>query len=269
MLRKFSTSRTLSDNIKLGGLTAFTAGTINIASLLIFFNFTSNITGHYAILASEISKGNIEQIAIVSLWILLFFLGNFVSNFIVINITKYSQYLAHALPLILQIICLMIVGFYGNNFYEGGQLETEYLVAVMLFATGLQNGLTASISNFAIKTTHLTGTTTDLGILFSMFTQKKYRKNKALVGRAKVLIAIVFSYILGAVFSGITYYHLKFNVFYIISCCLLLVIFYDFYKIHVRHFNTNYRYHRIYKKTNPIIVLLIRIQERKTTQTSY
>ena len=76
MLRKFSTSRTLSDNIKLGGLTAFTAGTINIASLLIFFNFTSNITGHYAILASEISKGNIEQIAIVSLWILLFFLGN-------------------------------------------------------------------------------------------------------------------------------------------------------------------------------------------------
>jgi hypothetical protein len=41
--------------------------------------------------------------------------------------------------------------------------ETEALVALMLFATGLQNGLTASISNFSVKTTHLTGTTTDLG----------------------------------------------------------------------------------------------------------
>lgn len=269
MLRKFSTSRTLSDNIKLGGLTAFTAGTINIASLIIFLNFTSNVTGHYAILASEISNGNFKQVGIVSLWIFLFFIGNFISNFIVINITRFNQYLAHAIPLIIQILCLLFVGYYGNNFYEETQREMEYLVAVMLFSTGLQNGLTASISNFAIKTTHLTGTTTDLGILFSMFTKKKYRKNKALVGRAKVLIVIVLSYILGAVFSGISYYYLQFNVFYVICSCLLLVVFYDLYKIHIRHFNTNFRYHKIYKKTNPLIVFMIKVQNKKTTQTSF
>jgi hypothetical protein len=38
MLRNYSNSRTLGDNIRLGTLTAFTAGTINIASLLIFLS---------------------------------------------------------------------------------------------------------------------------------------------------------------------------------------------------------------------------------------
>jgi hypothetical protein len=72
----------------------------------------------------------------------------------------------------------LFVGVYGQFYYQKTLEETEYLVALMLFATGLQNGLTASISNFSVKTTHLTGTTTDLGILVSMFTQKNTEKRR-------------------------------------------------------------------------------------------
>ncbi|SEN00693.1 Uncharacterized membrane protein YoaK, UPF0700 family [Chryseobacterium taichungense] len=259
MLRNYSNSRTLGDNIRLGTLTAFTAGTINIASLLIFLSFTSNVTGHYAILAAEISKANWSQVAVVGLWIFLFFFGGFVSNFIVINFNKKSKYFAHAMPLVLEIICLLFVGVYGQFYYRKSLEETQYLVAVMLFATGLQNGLTASISNFSVKTTHLTGTTTDLGILFSMFTQKKFRKNGELVGRAKLLMSIMVAYVLGAVFSGLTYYYLEFRVFYVISLCLLVVIGYDAYKIHLRHFNTQYRYSKIYKKPNLLAFLYDKI----------
>ncbi|WP_312901984.1 YoaK family protein [Chryseobacterium taichungense] len=259
MLRNYSNSRTLGDNIRLGTLTAFTAGTINIASLLIFLSFTSNVTGHYAILAAEISKANWSQVAVVGLWIFLFFFGGFVSNFIVINFNKKSKYFAHAMPLVLEIICLLFVGIYGQFYYRKSLEETQYLVAVMLFATGLQNGLTASISNFSVKTTHLTGTTTDLGILFSMFTQKKFRKNGELVGRAKLLMSIMVAYVLGAVFSGLTYYYLEFRVFYVISLCLLVVIGYDAYKIHLRHFNTQYRYSKIYKKPNLLAFLYDKI----------
>ncbi len=259
MLRNYSNSRTLGDNIKLGTLTAFTAGTINIASLLIFLSFTSNVTGHYAIFAAEISKGNWSQVAVVGFWIFLFFFGGFVSNFIVINFNKRSKYFAHAMPLALEIMCLLFVGVYGQFYYRKTLEETEYLVALMLFATGLQNGLTASISNFSVKTTHLTGTTTDLGILFSMFTQKKFRKNGELVARAKLLMSIMLAYVTGAVFSGLTYFYLEFRVFYIISLCLLVVIGYDTYKIHIRHFKTQYRYSKIYKKPNAIAYLYDKI----------
>ncbi|WP_294209543.1 YoaK family protein [uncultured Chryseobacterium sp.] len=259
MLRKYSNSRTLGDNIRLGTLTAFTAGTINIASLLIFLSFTSNVTGHYAIFAAEISKGNWSQVAVVGGWIFLFFFGGFVSNFIVINFNRKSKYFAHAMPIVLEIICLMFVGVYGQLYYQQTLGETEALVALMLFATGLQNGLTASISNFSVKTTHLTGTTTDLGILFSMFTQKKFRSNPELTARAKLLMSIMISYVMGAIFSGLTYYHLEFRVFYVISACLLVVIGYDAYKIHLRHFNTQYRYAKIYKKPNMVASLYEKI----------
>jgi uncharacterized membrane protein YoaK (UPF0700 family) len=259
MLRNYSNSRTLGDNIKLGTLTAFTAGTINIASLLIFLSFTSNVTGHYAIFAAEISKGNWSQVAVVGMWIFLFFFGGFVSNFIVINFNKRSKYFAHAMPLVLEIACLLFVGIYGQFYYRKTLEETEYLVALMLFATGLQNGLTASISNFSVKTTHLTGTTTDLGILFSMFTKKEFRKNGELVARAKLLMSIMLAYVVGAVFSGLTYFYLEFRVFYIISLCLLVVIGYDAYRIHIRHFNTQYRYNKIYKKPNIVAYLYDRI----------
>lgn len=259
MLRKYSNSRTLGDNIRLGTLTAFTAGTINIASLLIFLSFTSNVTGHYAIFAAEISKGNWSQVAVVGGWIFLFFFGGFVSNFIVINFNRKSKYFAHAMPIVLEIICLMFVGVYGQLYYQQTLGETEALVALMLFATGLQNGLTASISNFSVKTTHLTGTTTDLGILFSMFTQKKFRSNPELTARAKLLMSIMISYVMGAIFSGLTYYHLEFRVFYVISACLLVVIGYDAYKIHLRHFNTQYRYAKIYKKPSVVASLYEKI----------
>lgn len=231
MLSKFSNSRTFEDNLRLGVLTAFVAGMVNIASLLLFFSFTSNVTGHYAILAAEIVKGNFYQVSVVFSWIFLFFFGGFMSNLIIINANKKSHYLAHAIPVLLEIICLLAVGIYGQFFYRETLLETEMLVALMLFAMGLQNGLTASISNFTVKTTHLTGATTDLGILFSMFTQRKFRKRKELRERATLLVSVAASYITGAIVCGVTYGHIQFKVFYIVCSFLLVVLFYDLYKV--------------------------------------
>ncbi len=244
MLRKFSNSRTLEDNIKLGVLTALSAGMVNIASLLIFFAFTSNVTGHYAILAAEIVKGNFYQIAVVLAWIFLFFFGSFISNLIVINFNKKNAYFAHSLPIVLEILCLLSVGVYGHLFYQETLTETEILLSLMLFAMGLQNGLTASISNFAVKTTHLTGATTDLGILFSMFTKKEFRDNPELIGKAKLLLSIAVAYLVGAIFAGYAYFHMEFKMFYLVSMFLVVVILYDFYKLRLTRYLSR-------KSTNP------------------
>lgn len=236
MLKKYSNSRTLKDNIMLGVLTAFSAGMVNIASLLLFFAFSSNVTGHYAILAAEIVKGNLYQVGVVFAWIFLFFFGSFTSNIIVINLNKRNTYLAHALPLVMEIACLLTVGIYGEYFYKETLTETEMLLSLMLFAMGLQNGLTASISNFTVKTTHLTGATTDIGILFSMFTKKKYRKNKELVGKAILLVSISSSYLIGAVFAGFAYFYIEFKMFYLVCAFLAVVILYDFYKLRIKRY---------------------------------
>ncbi|MBX3165302.1 MAG: DUF1275 domain-containing protein [Bacteroidetes bacterium] len=234
MLRKFSNTRTLSDNIQLGSLTAFSAGMANIASLMIFLSFSSNVTGYYAILAAELAQGEWYKAGVVMGWLFLFFTGSFLSNFIVIHFNRKNPYVAHATPILLEILCLLSVGVYGQYFYKETLVETEALLALMLFAMGLQNGLTASISNFSVKTTHLTGTTTDLAILFSMFTKKEYRNNEELAGKAKLLCAILGAYLLGAIISGVLYLHIQFKVFYVVCLSLAVVIFYDYSKIRLK-----------------------------------
>ncbi len=230
MLRKYSNYRTLDDNLKLGVLTAFSAGMVNVISVIVFFAFTSNVTGHYAILAQEIARGNWNEAAIVFIWILLFFLGNFTSNlFVVHGNGKARRFLAHSIPLMLEILCLLFVGIYLQYFYSNSLQETESLIAMMLFAMGLQNGLTASISNFSVKTTHLTGLTTDLGILFSMFTRAEYRKNRELINKAKLLSSIVSSYMLGGIIAGIVYYKFQTTIFYVVSLVLCFILVYDYY----------------------------------------
>jgi uncharacterized membrane protein YoaK (UPF0700 family) len=252
MLSKYSNSRTFADNLKLGALTAFSAGMVNVASLLVFFAFTSNVTGHYAILAAEIVKGNVYQIAIVFSWIFLFFFGGFVSNFVVIHFNKKNTYVAHAFPIVLEIMCLIGVGFYGQFYYKETLFETEILISLMLFAMGLQNGLTASISNFAVKTTHLTGATTELGVLFSMFTKSKFRNNLELVNKAKLLFATAIFYLFGGVVAGYFYFSIEFKVFYLVSCFLIVIIFYDWYKLKLKKYLSSNNETNLNKKSKLI-----------------
>lgn len=241
MLRKYSNSRTLTDNIQLGVLTAFAAGMVNVASVAIFFSFTSNVTGHFAILAEEIAKQNWYQAAVVLAWVAAFFIGGFITNLIVIHWGERNRHLSHAIPLVLQIICLMSVGFYGQYFYQETLLETEWLISFLLFAMGIQNSLTASISNFAVKTTHLTGLTTDLSILLSMFTKKEYRENEELKGRARLLLAVVTSFMLGGILSGVIVLIAQFKVFWFASGVIVLVVLYDYSKIKVTRYIRNKR----------------------------
>lgn len=231
MLRKFSNSRTLLQNLQLGGITAFAAGMTNVASLIAFFAFTSNITGHYAILAEEIAKGHWHQVGVVFIWIFLFFAGSFFSNFLVINSAKLSNYLSHAIPITLEFACLITVGIYGHYFYKETLSETEFLVAFLLFAMGLQNGLVASISNGAVKTTHLTGLTTDLGISISMFTKEKFRKRRELRGKIKLLLTIAFFFLFGGVISGLLFLQIGFLTFFFIAAVIAFVLLYDLFNL--------------------------------------
>lgn len=227
MLRKYNEQRSISDNLKLGVLSAFAAGMTNVAALVLFFSFASNITGHFAILASEIANGKWYQVAVVFLWVFLFLGGSFVSNLFVIHGDKRRRLLNHGIPLLLEILCLIGVGWYGHFHYTETLMETECLVAVLLFAMGLQNGLTASISNFAVKTTHLTGLTTDLAIHLSMATKKYWREKPEVHQKIVLLASIAGAYVAGGIVAGSITSVFEYKVFFFIASLLSGVLVYD------------------------------------------
>lgn len=217
----------LNDKIKFGMMYACTAGMVNVSSLVLFFSFTSNVTGHYAILANEIANGNLFKILIAFLWILLYFAGSFFSHFLIRSGTSSNTYLTHAVPMIVEIICLVSVGLYGHYLYAETLIETELLVAVLLFAMGLQNGLTASIASFSLKTTHLTGLTTDLAIHLSMLYKKNIKNKEAIRSKLKLMFSIAVGYLIGGAIAGKIVHFAHFMVFIYIAVAMVGLMIYD------------------------------------------
>jgi uncharacterized membrane protein YoaK (UPF0700 family) len=79
--------------------------------------------------------------------------------------------------------------FFGDNFILAAPNVLAYL---LLFAMGLQNSLVTSISNATVRTTHLTGLFTDLGIeLSQLFFYKLKQQRERLISSIKLRFTII------------------------------------------------------------------------------
>ena len=106
------------------------------------------------------------------------------------------------------------------------------LACSMLFAMGLQNSLVTTISNSTVRTTHLTGLFTDLGIELSQlfFFKQKDQKYK-LYSSIKLRLTIITFFFLGGLLGGIFYSTLKLYVLIMAATVLIIGIIYDELKL--------------------------------------
>ncbi|MGF1636321.1 MAG: YoaK family protein [Cyclobacteriaceae bacterium] len=227
MIRHEGKKRKHLSNLQMGGITATAAGMVNVASVMAFFTFTSNITGHMAIFSEELVRGNWHQSVVVLIWLFAFLIGAFSSNFLINKIKKYGLFLSNSITILIQIMILIAVATYGKFYYDESLLETEIMVAALLFSMGYQNGLVATITNGVVKTTHLTGLFTDLGIALSLWSRKSQRKIKALQQKLQLQIVIAFTYFTGGLIGGFIFASMGFSVFYFASLAMLITIVYD------------------------------------------
>ncbi|MBL4677044.1 MAG: DUF1275 domain-containing protein, partial [Mucilaginibacter sp.] len=202
MLRQPKDKRTLKQNLMLSSSTAFVAGIVDVCGLLAFLAFTSNITGHVANLAKNIVSQNYESIIVFGIWLMMFLAGAFVSNFIVKSLQHISYYRAHSVPIILEILILLFVAFYGNHFYDETMRERQIVIGAMLFAMGLQNSLVSNISGGLIKTTHLTGLFTDLGSELADWMHPRTAPSQEVRNKIYVRLTILTFFIFGGFIGG-------------------------------------------------------------------
>lgn len=110
-------------------------------------------------------------------------------------------------------------------FLSKGSVNGHYLASA---ACGLQNALATTYSGAIIRTTHLTGIFTDLGIMLgAKLRGEGFDKRKALLFLL-IIIGFIFGGVLGTYFFSI----LKFNALVIpASICLFLAFIYSVYNI--------------------------------------
>ncbi|MEO7977715.1 YoaK family protein [Flavobacterium sp.] len=225
MFRHKGKERTLKHNLRIASLLSFVAGIVNVAGFLAVQRLTTNVTGHFALFVDEIFKLNFWQGFIYFSYIFFFFLGSFVSNVLVEMVSKINDTLIYIIPIIIESIILFSVAIFGQFLI----LEHPDLLAFcLLFAMGLQNSLVTTISNATVRTTHLTGLFTDLGIeLSQLFFYKEKEQKDKLFSSIKLRLTIISFFFLGGLLGGIFYSKIQLYVVAIAAIILLIGIIYD------------------------------------------
>jgi uncharacterized membrane protein YoaK (UPF0700 family) len=229
MFRHQGKTRTLKHNLGIASLLSFVAGIVNVVGFLSVQRLTTNVTGHFAYFIDEVFKLDFWNGFVYFLYIFFFFLGSFISNFLVEIISKKNDSLVYIIPTIIESIILLSMAFFGQFFISQ---NPDLLAFSLLFAMGLQNSLVTTISNATVRTTHLTGLFTDLGIDLSQLFFYKYKEQKdKLLSSIKLRLTIISFFFIGGIVGGVFYTTLGLYTLTIAGTTLLLGIMLDGIKV--------------------------------------
>ncbi len=132
---------------------------------VVFFvmQYTSHMTGIISLAADSAALGDYANALLLMGYIACFVLGAICTTMLTLWAKCYHLHSQYALPLIVEAI--MLIGFaLGWQNLEGQDGVLPLFIAVICFVMGLQNALITKVSSAIIRTTHITGMTTDLGI---------------------------------------------------------------------------------------------------------
>lgn len=158
-------ARSDQQNRVLAGYLALVAGFVNASGFVVIGFFSSHITGLVGRLVDDTAAGRSAAAALAALLVFCFFVGAFVSSMVVeARAFRRPQY-AYATLLLMEAIVLG--AFVAANALvadDAGARTRDEEATLLCFAMGMQNSLVTRLSGAVVRTTHLTGIVTDLGI---------------------------------------------------------------------------------------------------------
>ena len=151
-------------NQQLGMVLAFVAGALNAGGFLAVQQYTSHMTGIVSAMADNAVLGHSGAIPLGVAALAAFITGAACSS-LMINFARRRQlHSQYALPLMLEAVLLLGFGVAGAQLNERHPLTIPFTMALLCFVMGLQNALITKLSGAEIRTTHITGIVTDIGI---------------------------------------------------------------------------------------------------------
>ncbi|TKT86517.1 YoaK family protein [Dyadobacter frigoris] len=234
MFSHSGTHRTPNHNLKLATLLGLTAGLVNAEGFLGFSVLTTNITGHAALLAEGIAQQNWQSAQIIILWMLLFLAGAFTSGSC-LSLLGAHQRFSYSIPIVIEITILVLSAIYGYK-YDGSTISKVALPGSLLFAMGLQNALVSMVSGSVVRTTHLTGTFTDLGIELAQLVKNNIKDRSAIRSKIKLKLFIICSFMSGAIAGAVLFHRIGFTSFVFPVVILTFVLLYDIFRVNVKRY---------------------------------
>lgn len=209
--RLIGSQRTPSADRHLGYALAFVAGAINAGGFLAVRQYTSHMTGIVSAMADSLAIGTYE-LALAGAAALLSFVAGAMCTAILVNFgRRRASQSIFALPLLLEAALLLLFGVVGASLTNVIGLFVPFTVMLLCFIMGLQNALVTKISRAEIRTTHITGIVTDIGIELGKLAYWSRSDNKPEVvadrGRLQLLCKLAVSFFLGGVAGAFGFKH--------------------------------------------------------------
>lgn len=221
MFRHQGKSRTLKHNLQIASVLSLVAGIVNVSGFLAIKQLTTNVTGHFALFIKDLTNFESWKAFLYLAYIFSFLLGSFTSSLLIETFREKKSLNVFVIPTIIECIVLISVAIISDFYLPQA---TDLIACMLLFAMGLQNSYVTKISDAVVRTTHLTGLFTDLGIEVSqLFFPKIYPHRAAIKSTIKLRIYIITFFFLGGMIGGYLYSGLGLKLNTLIVAAIILI----------------------------------------------
>jgi uncharacterized membrane protein YoaK (UPF0700 family) len=217
LVRLTARERTATANLHLGVLLAFVAGALNAGGYLAIGQYTSHMTGIVSSAADNLMLGNIGLAIAAGMSLLSFTAGAATTAWLVNYAKRHSARNIYCAPLRIEATLLLAFGIVGATLRLHEVVSIPVTAVLLCFTMGLQNALVTKISNAEIRTTHITGLVTDIGIelgkLIYWNTSRDVSSHIVLANRTRLRVhgALVLSFFVGGVTGALGFKYAGFS----------------------------------------------------------
>lgn len=197
---------------------------------MVIGRYTSHVTGILSTVADEVALGQYQAALAGFIYFSSFLAGATCSALLVHWARRQKLHSEFALPLTVEACLLLTFGVMGANLNYVLEITVPLTVVVLCFSMGFQNALVTKISKAEIRTTHMTGVVTDLGIeLGRLIYWNRYGDSNdahfvmADRKRLSVHVRVLLAFICGGIFGAFGYKEFGMRITVLFSSMLLAV----------------------------------------------
>ena len=223
-----SLQRTPQADLKLGTVLAFVAGATNAGGFLAVGQYTSHMTGMVSAMADNLVLGELALAGAALAALLAFLIGAMSTAWLVNWGIRRELRSAYGLPLLIGAALLLVFGLFGAAMSLWHTVFLPVTVVLLCFIMGLQNAVITKISQARIRTTHVTGLVTDLGIELGklLYVNRHPEMRPVLADRERLWVhaQLVLSFLVGGVAGALGFKYLGYISTVPLAITLLLLV---------------------------------------------
>jgi len=223
-------SRSRTANRQLAHFLAFIAGAANAGGYVAVKQYTSHMSGIVSAMADATAVQDLGWLATGASALFAFLAGAACTAILVNWGRRRDLNSEYALPLMVEAGLLLCFGLTGANLERHEWFVLPATVALLCFTMGLQNAIITKISQAEIRTTHLTGMVTDIGIELgkAMYWNRKSGDSERAAVQADMdklwlLTSLVGLFFIGGVAGAIGFKHVGFIATVPLAAVLLML----------------------------------------------